>query len=342
MSSSTKTSLFPSAQILRVRKECWAPSITSLHWEKLWLMTSVQSEAAPGWQARYLASISVLIRIIGWGSWTFLLLCQHKAQSFHLTLHRQAFHPKSEYSGSQRVWACSIQTWTNRKKAFRALCPHLHPPCEIHPQWQMVNGREKGAYGCWQESSTFWLFQSKPPGLCCPVYSRKPCCCSVAKLHPTVCNPMDRSMLGLPVPHHVPEFAKLSFELVMPSNYLILCCPLLLLPSIFPSMRVFSNESALCIRWPKYWSFSFSISPSNEYSRLIFSFRMDRFDLLAAQGTLKSLLQHRKRLHTPNLALDANSNWYLHIQGRPISTFVSLKMELLNPSLLGIPWWSSG
>ena len=77
----------------------------------------------------------------------------------------------------------------------------------------------------------------------------------------------------------------------MPSNYLILCCPLLLLPSIFSSIRVFSNESVLCIRWPKYCSFSFSISPSNEYSGLI-SFMIDWFDLLRVQGTLKSLLQH--------------------------------------------------
>ena len=77
----------------------------------------------------------------------------------------------------------------------------------------------------------------------------------------------------------------------MPSNYLILCCPLLLLPSIFPSIRVFSKESVLCISWPVYWSFSFSISLSNEYSGLI-SFRMDWLDLLAVQGTLKSLLQH--------------------------------------------------
>ena len=84
-------------------------------------------------------------------------------------------------------------------------------------------------------------------------------------------------------------FKLMSIESVMLSNQLILCCPLLL-PSIFPSIRVFSNESALLIRWPKYWSFSFSISPSNEYSRLI-SFRMDWFDLLAVQGTLKSLLQ---------------------------------------------------
>ena len=82
----------------------------------------------------------------------------------------------------------------------------------------------------------------------------------------------------------------MSVEMVMPSNHLILCCPLLLLSSIFPSIRVFSNESVLCIRWPKYRSFSFSISPSNEYSGLI-SFRIDRFDL-AVQGTLKSLLQH--------------------------------------------------
>ena len=83
----------------------------------------------------------------------------------------------------------------------------------------------------------------------------------------------------------------MSIESVMPSNHLILYCPLLLRPSIFPSIRVFSNESVLCIRWPKYWSFSFSISPSNECSGLI-SFRMDWFDLLVVQGTLKSILQH--------------------------------------------------
>ena len=86
----------------------------------------------------------------------------------------------------------------------------------------------------------------------------------------------------------------MSIELVMPSNYLILCCPLLLLPPIHPSIRVFSNESTLRIRWPKYWGFSFSISPSNEYSGLI-SFRMDWLDLLAVQATLKSLLQHSSK-----------------------------------------------
>ena len=84
----------------------------------------------------------------------------------------------------------------------------------------------------------------------------------------------------------------MSIDLVMPSNHLNLCCPLLLLPSIFPSIRVFPKESVLYIRWPKYWSFSFSISHSNEYSRLI-SFRMDWLDFFAVQGTLKSLLQHR-------------------------------------------------
>ena len=88
----------------------------------------------------------------------------------------------------------------------------------------------------------------------------------------------------------------MSIESVMPCNYLIPCCPLLLLPSIFPSIRVFSSESALCIRWSKYWNFSFSISPSNEYSELI-SFRIDWFDLLAVQGTLKNLLQHTIRKH---------------------------------------------
>ena len=83
----------------------------------------------------------------------------------------------------------------------------------------------------------------------------------------------------------------MPIESVIPSNHLILCRPLLLLPSIFPSIQVFSNESALCIRWPKYWSFSFKISPSNEYRRVI-SFRMDWLDLFAVQGTLKSLFQH--------------------------------------------------
>ena len=107
---------------------------------------------------------------------------------------------------------------------------------------------------------------------------------SVAKSSLTFCDPMDCSMPGFPVHHQL----KLVFiTSVMPSNYLILCCPLLLLLSVFPSIRIFSNELVLRIRWPKYWSFSFSISPSNEYSGLI-SFRMDWLDLLAVQKTQES------------------------------------------------------
>ena len=124
--------------------------------------------------------------------------------------------------------------------------------------------------------------------MCCFV------CCSVAKLCLTLFVVMDCSMPVSSVLHYLPEFAQIHahwIELVMLFNHLSLCHPLLLLPSIFPSIRVFSNESVLCIRWPKYWSFSFSISPSNEYSGLI-SFRIDWFDLLTVQGTLKSLFQH--------------------------------------------------
>ena len=114
---------------------------------------------------------------------------------------------------------------------------------------------------------------------------------SVAQLCPTLWDPMNRSMPGLPVHHHSWSSPKLiPIDSVMPSNHLILCHPLFL-PSIFPSIRVFSNESALHIRWPKYWSFSFNISPSNEHLGLI-SFRMDWFDLHSVQGTPKSLLQH--------------------------------------------------
>ena len=115
---------------------------------------------------------------------------------------------------------------------------------------------------------------------------------SVAQSCLTLCDSMDHSMPGLPVHHQLPEFTQTHVHwAVMPSNHLILCHPLFLLPSIFLSISVFSNESASHIRWPKYWSFSFNISPSNEYSGLI-SFRMDWLDLLAVQGTLKSLLQH--------------------------------------------------
>ena len=109
---------------------------------------------------------------------------------------------------------------------------------------------------------------------------------SVAQSYLTLCDPMNCSTPDFPGHHR-----KHVHKLVMPSNHLILCRPFLLLPSIFPSIRVFSNESNLRIRWPKYWSCSFSISPSNEHPGLI-SFRMGWLDLLAVQGTLKSLLQH--------------------------------------------------
>ena len=122
---------------------------------------------------------------------------------------------------------------------------------------------------------------------------KESCCfCSVTRSCPALCKSMDWSTPGFPVLHYLPDFAQTQFiESVMPSNHHNFCRPLLLLPSIFPSIKVFSNESTSCIWWPKYWSFRFSISPSNEYSGLI-SFRMDWFDLLVVQGTLKSLLQH--------------------------------------------------
>ena len=118
------------------------------------------------------------------------------------------------------------------------------------------------------------------------------CCFSVAQLCPTLSDSMDCSMPGFTVLHHFPELAQIHVhwvgDAIQPSCRLL---ALLLLPSVFPSIRVFANASVLCIRWPKYWSFSFSISLSSEYSGLIY-FRMNWLDLLAVQGTLKSLLQH--------------------------------------------------
>ena len=127
---------------------------------------------------------------------------------------------------------------------------------------------------------------------------------------------MNRSTPGLPVHHQLPEFTQLmSIELVMPSNHFILCCPLLLPPSIFPSIKLFSNESALRIRWPKYWSFSFSISSSNEYSGLI-SFWMGWLDLLAVQRTLKSLLQH----HSSKASIPQHSAFFIAQLSHPYVT----------------------
>ena len=114
----------------------------------------------------------------------------------------------------------------------------------------------------------------------------------VAQSCPSLCDPINCSMPGLPVHHQLPEFTQTHVHQVSDAiNHLILCHPLLLLPLIFPASGFFSNESVLCIRWPKDWSFSFSISPFSEHSGLV-SFRMDWLDLLAVQGTLKSLLQH--------------------------------------------------
>ena len=130
---------------------------------------------------------------------------------------------------------------------------------------------------------------------------------SVAQSCPTLWDPMDCSTPGFPVHHQLLELLKLtSIESVMPSSHLILCHPLLLLPSVSPSIRVFSNESVLHIKWPKYWSFSFSISPSNEHSGLI-SFRIDSFDLLTVQGTLRSLLQH----HSTKASILQHSHPYM-------------------------------
>ena len=127
----------------------------------------------------------------------------------------------------------------------------------------------------------------------------------------------------------------MSIESVMPSNQLVLCHPLFLLPSIFPSIRVFSNESAVCIRWPKYWHFGFSISPSNEHSGLI-SFRMDWFDLLAVQGSLKSLLQHhssKASILRHSAFLTVQLSYPYVITGKTIAltmwTFVGKVMSLL-------------
>ena len=120
---------------------------------------------------------------------------------------------------------------------------------------------------------------------------------SVAQPCPTLCDPMNRSTPGLPVHHQLPESLKLmSIESVMPSSPLILCCPLLLLPLVPPSIRVFSNESTLHMRWPKFWSFSFSISPSSEHPGLI-SFRMDWLDLLASKGLSRVFSNTRVQKH---------------------------------------------
>ena len=139
---------------------------------------------------------------------------------------------------------------------------------------------------------------------------------SLTQSCPSLCDPMNCSMPGLPVHHQLLSSLKLmSIELVMPSSHLILRHPLLLLPPIPPSIRVFSNESTLRMRWPKYWSFSFSIRPSNEHPGLI-SFRMDWLDLLAVQGSLKSLLQH----HSSKASICLRSGFFIVQLSHPYMT----------------------
>ena len=159
---------------------------------------------------------------------------------------------------------------------------------------------------------------------------------SVAQSCPTLCDPMNCSTPGLPVHHQLPSLLKLmSIESVMASSHLILCHPLLLLPPIPPSIRVFSNESILHMRWPKYWSFSLIISPSNEHPGQV-SFRMDWLDLLAVQGTCKSLLQH----HSSKALILRHSDFFTVQLSHPYMTtgktmaltrqaFVSKVMSLL-------------
>ena len=136
------------------------------------------------------------------------------------------------------------------------------------------------------------------------------CCCSVAQSCPILYNPMNCSTPGFPVLHHLLEFAQTHVHWVMPSTHLIFCCPRLLFPSIFPSIRVFSNGLALHIRWPKYYSFSFSISPSNEHSGLI-SFRIDWFDLLQSKGLTRVFSNTTVQKHqffSTQLSLWSNSH----------------------------------
>ena len=177
--------------------------------------------------------------------------------------------------------------------------------------------------------------QPGTPSSLFPIPSLSQSVSSVSQSCLTLCNPLDCSTPSLSVITNSRSLLKLmSIELVMPSNHFIFCHPFLL-PSIFPSIRVLSNESALHIRWPKYWSFTFSISSSNEYSGLI-SFRIDRLDFLAVQGTLKSLLQH----HSSKVSLLWHSISFMVQLSHPYTTtgktialtrqtFVSKGMSLL-------------
>ena len=180
-----------------------------------------------------------------------------------------------QYSQPVMVW--QINYWYKVLIFWGCYC-HI----TIYPEWFTV---------CDWEEGKEWKPEVKAI-ITWRVYSLSPCCCSVDQSCPTLSTPwIAACQISLSFSISQSLLTLLSVESVMPSIHLILCRPLLFLPAIFPSIRVFSNELALHIRWPKYWSFSFSISPSDENSGLI-SFRMDWLDLLAAQGNLKSLLQH--------------------------------------------------
>ena len=183
--------------------------------------------------------------------------------------------------------------------------PHRQQPTRLPRPWDSP-GKNTGV-GC------HFLLQ------CIKVKSES----EVAQSCPTLSDPMDCSTPGFPVYHQLLELLKLmSIKSVMPSNHFILCCPLLLLPSIFPSIRGFSNESALRIRWPKYWSFSFNISPTNEHPGLI-SFRTDWLDLLAVQGTLRSLLQR----HSSKASILLHSAFFIVQISHPFMTIGKISLD---------------
>ena len=188
----------------------------------------------------------------------------------------------------------------------------------------------------WQPALIQWLTRSFPKNHLINIDFSSVQFSSVIQTCLTLCDPMDCSMpnsLSITNSRSLPKL--MSIESVMPSNHLILCHPLLLPPSIFPSIRVFSNESVFHIRWPKYWTFSFNISPSNEHPRLI-SFRMNLLDLLAVQGILKSLLQHHSSkasiLHCLAFFIVQLSHPYVtagKATALPRRTFVGNAMSLL-------------
>ena len=206
-----------------------------------------------------------------------------------------------QYGGDNSVYNFVVISWGNSKegkKRHSSFCLEGINFISAHISLVRMSHRAiEGPFRLCPMSFSLDLGEREIPPLSflnCEGIRRKMehCFCLVFQSCQTLCNPIDWSTPGFPVLNHLWSLLKLmSIESVMPSNHLILCHPLLLLPSVFPSIRVFSNKSVLHTRWPKYWSFSFSISPSNEYSGLI-SFRIDWFDLLTVQGTLKSLLLH--------------------------------------------------